>query len=778
MNQWTHVNRNRVWMRIILIGLGSLSLSLGVLVAPMGLYLHPVYAQSMPAAVSRGYDLLNRGWVDDAIATFREAVRRYPDSLDAKLGLAIAYQRAGQDANAWAAYQQVVAQDPTNRQALTAIGLLGGYRLEWQAQGIEALTTLLGLDPDDLEARAQRALLLRYQGRFAESIADYEILLAENATPDIILEAAQSYVFSGAYERGLVLFEQYQDIARLPDRAIVAYALALRETGRAVEAVEILSARLRDRQQVDATTLEIRSALAVAYAANRQPDEAIATLDPLRSRGDSRLSLARSLSEIARQTGDQYLYDEAVDLYREILSQIETPSIGLLREAADVLSESPSAQADALQIYRQLLERQPDDISLRVKRSLLEYQLGDLSRTALVDQLQDIGRSLPDNSAELRAIALALVPFDSPDPALLPLYQQLVSELVAADSDVPFLYYRMAQMYLQQGDYGAARQALAEYEAAAYEQPNFSARLLQAEIERRSGDLNASARQYETLIASNPPAPILNDALRGLAGIRVAQGRLGTALELYDDLVARNPDTLAFQLGRASIAYRMGQISGSDAEAVLDNWLATQPPTALPPELYSLVGVLPPSPERESLYQRLLAADPDNLAVNLRQIQLLASRDPAQAQARVDQLISDNPDDINVYFVQGELAQQLDDLDQAADAYQAILNREPENPDALAALGGVRFEQRNYTEAERLYERVLTLKPDDLETRRILAELSAAQGEPLTALRRLEELQDEQDAQGISDPVLDDRIDRLQVDFLRRRGFQPYWERY
>ncbi|HHP7243282.1 MAG TPA: tetratricopeptide repeat protein, partial [Elainellaceae cyanobacterium] len=446
--------------------------------------------------------------------------------------------------------------------------------------------------------------------------------------------------------------------------------------------------------------------------------------------------------------------------------------------AADVLSESPSSQADALQIYRQLLERQPDDTSLLVKRRLLEYQLGELSRTALVDELQDIGRSLPDNPAELRAIALALVPFDSPDPALLPLYQQLVSDLLAADSDVPFLYYRIAQMYLQQGDYAAARDALAEYEAAAYEQPNFSARLLQAEIERRSGDLGASVRQYETLIGSNPPAPILNDALRGLAGIRVAQGRLGTALEIYDDLVARNPDDLAFQLGRASIAYRMGQISESDAEAVLDNWLATQPPTALPPELYSLVGTLPPSPERESLYQRLLAADPDNLAISLRQIQLLASRDPAQAQAQVDQLISENPDDITVYFVQGELAQQLDDFDQAVDAYQAILNQEPDNPDALAALGGVRFQQRNYAEAERLYERVLTLKPDDLETRRILAELSAAQGEPLTALRRLEELQDEQDAQGITDPVLDDRIDRLQVDFLRRRGFQPYWERY
>jgi tetratricopeptide (TPR) repeat protein len=731
-------------------------------------------AQTRPAAVSRGYDLLERGWVNDAIAAFQAALRQSPNSLAARLGLAIAYQRAGQDANAWNAYQQVLDQDPDNVAALAAVGLLGSYRPEWQTSGIAALTTLLQLDPDNTDARLQRALLLRYQGRFAESIADYEILLSDGADPEILLGAAQSYAYSGAYQQSLTQFERYQEIARIPDGAIVAYALALRETGQTERAIEILESRLQQRSEINALTLELQSALAIAYAANQQPEEAIATLAPLQSRNDSRLTLARSLSEIARRTDNPDLYEDAVDLYQQVLAQTNNPSTGFLREVADVYRESSSAQADALRLYRQLLTQEPNDQSLLVKRLLLEYELGDMSRSMLISQLQEVGRSLPNNSAEQRAIALALIPLDPPDPAVLPLYQRLLE----AEIDVPFLYYRIAQMYLQQSNYSAARQALADYEANAYATPNYAAALLQADIERQAGNLDTSASQYQALIATNPPRPILNNARRGLAGVQTTQGQLLAALENYETLVAQNPGELEFELGRASIAYRLGQLTEAQAEGILNDWLATQPTTDTPPELYSLVGTLPASLEREALYQRLLNTDPNNIPVNLRLIQVLASQDADAAQARVEELIAQNPDNINVYFVQGELAQQLNDLEQASAAYEAILERNPDNPDALSALGGVRFQQDDYAEASRLYARVLELKPDDWETRRVLAELNAVQGRPLAALQQMRQIQSEQEAQGIRDRALEARIDELQVNLLRRRGFQPSWERY
>ena len=219
----------------------ALGLSGGLLVDLLRWEIPAVQAQTVPAAVRQAYTLLNRGLVDDAIAAFQRAIRSYPQSIEAKVGLAIAYRRAGRDADAFQAYERVVEQDPNNRLALKTLGLLGGYRAEWQERGIIALTTLLTLEPNDLEARAQRALLLGYRGRFAESLADYQVVLQNNPTPDVILGAAQIYTYTGNAQQGLELFNRYRALGRtITGNAAIAYARALRETGNPTQAIAIL----------------------------------------------------------------------------------------------------------------------------------------------------------------------------------------------------------------------------------------------------------------------------------------------------------------------------------------------------------------------------------------------------------------------------------------------------------------------------------------------------------------------------------------------------------
>ncbi|HEY9664193.1 MAG TPA: tetratricopeptide repeat protein, partial [Allocoleopsis sp.] len=350
------------WQR----ALGGVGLTVGVTVgmtlAILGTDMPRVLAQT-PGVVSEGYALLERGWVNDAIATFREAVQQYPQSVPAQLGLAIAYQRAGQDANAWTAYQRVLGQDPNNKTALAAVGTLGGYRPEWQQQGILALTTLLNLEPQNLDARAQRALLYGYQGQYAESIADYEIALASNPKPAVVLGAAQIYAYSGDYPESLARFEQYlRTGATLPNAAITAYALALQETGSADRAVQILSDRLQTlppTTPLDDTAIQMRAALAVAYQKNNQLDAALAVLEPLRGNPDAALPLARALSAIGRAEGNTDLYGEAVNLYRQVLQRTQSPSVALKTEVADVLSEYALSQPQALLLYQELLATQP-----------------------------------------------------------------------------------------------------------------------------------------------------------------------------------------------------------------------------------------------------------------------------------------------------------------------------------------------------------------------------------------------------------------------------------
>jgi cytochrome c-type biogenesis protein CcmH/NrfG len=106
------------------------------------------------------------------------------------------------------------------------------------------------------------------------------------------------------------------------------------------------------------------------------------------------------------------------------------------------------------------------------------------------------------------------------------------------------------------------------------------------------------------------------------------------------------------------------------------------------------------------------------------------------------------------------------------------LARQPENADALSALGGIRFQQRRFDSATSLYAQVLTFRPDDLDARKSLAELAAAQGNTLDALQQFEQLQLQQTANGSTDPSLPRRAQQIQENFLNQRGFQPSWERY
>lgn len=751
--------------------ISRMGLAVGMTMTTLHLTLMPVAAQS-PSVVVDGYRLLERGWVNDAIAVFRDALQRYPESLEARLGLAIAYQRSGQDENAWATYQQVLAQDPNNIRALTAVGVLGGYRPAWQASGIAALTRLLERNPQDLDARAQRALLYSYQGQFVEAITDYDLVLTANPSADVVLAAAQAYTYAGDYPQGLALFEQYQTSrGSIPNAALSGYALALQATGNPGQAVRILENRLPMLQTLD-ESIPLRTALAISYQANDQLEAALAVLRPLQGMANATLPLARTLSTIGREAEAEALYAEATTLYRQILNSNSTPSVALRTEIADVFSEYALTQPQALLLYDTLLSEQPDDQSLQIKRLFLANQLGQISRSTLYEQLQISLQSLPASPAERQRVAQALIRVDPPAPALLSVYQTLEAEV-----NVPFLGFRMAQIYMQQDDLDAARQALATYAASPIGSRDWASELLRAEIERREGNLTASEQRYQQIIAAEPKPSILANARRGLAGIQLAQGRLAPARTLYEQLLVDDPEDLTSQLGLTSIQYQTQQISAADAEAVLDRWLVTEPVPEPPPELFNLAGVLPPTPDRLPLYRALLTVEPDDFAVNRRLVQVLAVTDREAAIAHVEQLIARQPDNINVYYVQGELGQALGDLDLASRAYETILAVQPENPDALSALGGVRFQQRRYREAEALYNQVLSLRPEDLETRRVLAELSAAQDQPLTALEQLRQLQSQTTDEATA-ARLEQRIQQLEVDFLRRRGFQPTWERY
>lgn len=731
-------------------------------------------AQKASGAVGQGYALLKKGWVNDAIAAFQQALKAQPQSLQAKLGLAIAYNRAGRIPDSWNSYQQVLAQDPNNQGALKIIGIMATYRPEWNVKGIQALTTLLNLNPNDTDARSYRALLYAYQQRFTESIADYKIVLANNPSAEAVIGAAQAYTYSSNFPQALELFNRYRSTGKpIIGYAAVAYGRTLRETGNAPGAVQVLEAQLQRSKTLDGLAIETRKELAVAYLGNQQLSLALAVLDPLQGRADAVLPLARSLNEIRKRTNNPTLTQQVINLYRQALTNNPNPSPALQREVADVFASFPQGRQTALQLYRQVATGYPNDKSLIIQQIALENQLGMLAKSDVKQRLAAALQPLPTDRVQLQQLANALVNIDAPDTEFLPVYQSILQ----AGVNTPFLNFRVAQMYVQRNDLNGARQALAAYTATPEGAKDLAPQLLAAEIERRENSLDASAQRYQAVLTTKSDNnDIIDAALRGLAGVRLQQRRFDDALVVYDQLITRNPQDITTQLGRTSIAYQAKRISQTEAEGVLNNWLATQRATNTPPELYSLVGILPANAQREALYNYLVEVDPSYLPVQLRLVQVLALRNPAQAQVRVKQLIARLPNTPNSYLIQAELARAIGDYKQAGSAYENILAQQPDNTDALAALGGIRFQQRRFDSAQEIYSQVLAQKPDDKESRRALAGLNAIFDQPLTALGKLEQLQIEQSAQGSTDADVSRQMREIQEDFLQRRGFQPPWE--
>jgi len=403
-----------------------------------------VLAQAAPASTAaQGYDFLDKGWVDDAIAAFETVLKREPEALEARLGLAIAYQRAGRDGSAWRAYSAVLEQDSRNETALRAVGTMGSYRPDWQARGIAALDQLLSIYPGEVEPRAQRAVLLGYQQRFGEAIADYEQLLALgrdgtgsngpapiSALPSdqqlsLLMNAAQIYTYSQQTDLALPLFERYLSRGGLLNRpASLAYATALGQQNRAGDAIALLESL---PSATGDEAFEQRLALALAYQANAEPDASLAALQPL-------------------------------------------------------------------------LNPLPQDLEQR------------------------------------RAIANALVPIDLPPPALLPQVQSLLQD----PDPVEFLQFRAAQMQLAQGDLLGAQASLLAYQSATPE-TDLGTEFLLADIDQRSGNLEASAQRYDNLMDLTEGQPRL-DALGGVAAIRFEQQRLGEAEGLYRKLLSQRPE--------------------------------------------------------------------------------------------------------------------------------------------------------------------------------------------------------------------------------------------
>ncbi len=138
----------------------------------------------------------------------------------------------------------------------------------------------------------------------------------------------------------------------------------------------------------------------------------------------------------------------------------------------------------------------------------------------------------------------------------------------------------------------------------------------------------------------------------------------------------------------------------------------------------------------------LRSQEPFNLAIGEMEVsQSLREHEDApgamvyldRAQRHLETAQQFAPESIPLLFALGNLWQQKGDATQAKLLYLQVLARDSRHADALNNLGVLAMEEKQWSEAERLFAAALAIEPEDAKTHYLLARTLLAQGRPSEA---------------------------------------------
>ena len=430
-------------------------------------------------------------------------------------------------------------------------------------------------------------------------------------------------------------------------------------------------------------------------------------------RGQMDLALKNYL-EVARSTGDPEVAERAV----RIAVYARDQELGL--EAAKLWADTASPNHSARQVYGVLL-----------------------ARAGRLDEAKQVLKSLADERAKVdseiyNSIANMLAREKSRSASVE------VMEAVVAGVEQSFAaQLALAQLLSRFGEFDKALVAIDK--ARAIEPKNERAVVFKAQVLQRKNAKPQAIEELATFLADNPSA---NDARLTYARLLVDGKRYADARNEFQTLseaAPNNPD-IAYALGLlllqtndlepAEVQFRkltadadrrdtawfyLGQIAENrgDLDQALrayrrvergDHHLNSQIRAAI---------IMAENGDVAGARAHLHAQRGDNQVESVRlyraEAELLGDRDQVdEALAVYDKGITEFPTDSGLLYARAMMAVRADRIDEVERDLRSILEREPDNADALNALGYTLADRtERYQEAYELIKRAHQLKPDD-----------------------------------------------------------------
>lgn len=164
-------------------------------------------ADALAARLAAARTALSNNQNGAALDLFNGLYEQYPNDKRVLIGRAVAMQRVGRNAEALAAYEEVLRADPRNIEALT--NMLGIISLQERGTAIEKLRQLSEVYPFNADVAAQLGMLYGQNGDYANAVKHLEV--ADNLRPgnlDILYNRAVAYDRMGDTDQAAMLYRK------------------------------------------------------------------------------------------------------------------------------------------------------------------------------------------------------------------------------------------------------------------------------------------------------------------------------------------------------------------------------------------------------------------------------------------------------------------------------------------------------------------------------------------------------------------------------------------
>lgn len=300
------------------------------------------------------------------------------------------------------------------------------------------------------------------------------------------------------------------------------------------------------------------------------------------------------------------------------------------------------------------------------------------------------------------------------------------------------------QTYIQ---LGRQADAIAEADAMVSRYPNdLSYRSLQVSVLQQCGrTAEAKTRCMEIL----DEAPRRTDALMQLAGICEAEADTAALRQCIIRLIDSDEATPEMRGAILQDAFHRNEQAGRDSLTMISLFDTLVSGKTFHPEVAMLYvsymdHLKMPADKRAPLLERVLAAEPDNVAARFQLIQLLWSEEHAD---KVIELATEarqyNPEEMVFYYFDGIARYQKDDLAGALDALQRGVSvitpkSSPElASDFYAAMGDICHSLGRRSQAYEAYDSCLQWKPDNISCLNNFAYYLSLDGRQLDKAERM-----------------------------------------